>query len=550
MVSPRILERVSFVGILCFIAANVAANRRLEMWTLTLEQAVTEALDHNLGLLAERYNHPVLPLDGNHLAHAGTQSTSANMSEVELLRAQVGSPWFEARDRARSLSDLSQQLAVGTVDEIERARQEQQQIQARIGALQATVENEVECVYGANVSGPKGPAAMTLFRGLGLVLMLLSVVACEKKQRVEPGSQPETESTASRSAPSGVVKFPPDSPQLLRIRTEIVKLAPVPREEVAAPGKIEMNPNLVSKIMMPVPGRVRRVMVQLGDAVQKGQTVVTIDSPEVGAAMSAYRQALANIAQARAAVAKSEADLARVRDLYAHRAIAQKEVLSAETVLAQTRAQVEQAQAAADDAQHRLSILGLKPGSFQQEVVVPATVSGKVIEISIVPGEYRTDTNAPIMTIADLSVVWVAADVPEAAIRFVHVGDHVSIKIGAYPDESFQGTVKRIADIVDPQTHTIKVRAELSNTGGRLRPEMFAEIRQSQGAQMLPVVPAGAVLQAEGRSIVYVERAKGEFEEALVTIAWQERDRMALSSGVHAGDRVVTDGAMLLKGSR
>jgi cobalt-zinc-cadmium efflux system membrane fusion protein len=529
MVSPRILERLSFVGILCFIAANVAANRRLEMWTLTLEQAVTEALDHNLGLLAERYNHPVLPRDGNHLPLAGTQSTSPTMSEAELLRAQVASPWFEARDRARSLSDLSKQLAVGTVDKIERARQEQQQNQARIGAL---------------------PAAMTLFRGLGLLLMLLSVVACEKKQRVEPGSQPETESTASRSAPSGVVKFPPDSPQLLRIRTEVVKLAPVPREEVAAPGKIEMNPNLVSKIMMPVPGRVRRVMVQLGDAVQKGQTVITIDSPEVGAAMSAYRQALANIAQARAAVAKAEADLARVRDLYAHRAIAQKEVLSAETVLAQTRAQVEQAQAAADDAQHRLSILGLKPGSFQQEVVVPATVSGKVIEISIVPGEYRTDTNAPIMTIADLSVVWVAADVPEAAIRFVHVGDHVSIKIGAYPDESFQGTVKRIADIVDPQTHTIKVRAELSNTGGRLRPEMFAEIRQSQGAQMLPVVPAGAVLQAEGRSIVYVERAKGEFEEALVTVAWQERDRMALSSGVHAGDRVVTDGAMLLKGSR
>jgi len=154
------------------------------------------------------------------------------------------------------------------------------------------------------------------------------------------------------------------------------------------------------------------------------------------------------------------------------------------------------------------------------------------------------------MTIADLSVVWVAADVPEAAIRFVHIGERVSIKIGAYPDETFQGTVKRIADTVDPQTRTIKVRAELSNPGGRLRPEMFAEIRQSQGSQTLPVVPNGAVLQAEGRSTVYVERTKGEFQEVPVTIAWQDGDRIALSAGVHTGDRVVTDGVMLLRGSR
>jgi len=171
---------------------------------------------------------------------------------------------------------------------------------------------------------------MILFRCLGLLLMFLCVVACEKKQKVEADSLPATESAATKKTPSDVVKFPADSPQLQRIRTEVVKVASVPRDEIAAPGKIEMNPNLVSRIVMPVPGRVRRVMVQLGDAVQKGQPLVTIDSPEVGAAMSAYRQALANIAQARAAVAKAEADLNRVRDLYANRAIAQKEVLSAE----------------------------------------------------------------------------------------------------------------------------------------------------------------------------------------------------------------------------
>jgi cobalt-zinc-cadmium efflux system membrane fusion protein len=388
-------------------------------------------------------------------------------------------------------------------------------------------------------------------RFFGLLLLLLAAVGCDKKETAGNDVQPAAEpASAATKGVSGMVKLPADSPQLQRISTADVKAASVPREELVAPGKVEMNPNLVSKIVMPVAGRVRQVFVQLGDSVRKGQPVITVDSPEVGAAMSAYRQAEANIAQAKAAVAKAEADVNRVRDLYANRAIAQKEVLGAETMLAQVRAQVDQGQAAADDARHRLSILGLKPGSFEQEVVVPAPVSGKVMDMSVVPGEYRTDTNAPIMTIADLSVVWVAADVPEAAIRFVHVGQRAAIKIGAYPAETLLGTVKRIADTVDPQTRTIKVRAELNNSGGRLRPEMFAEIRQSRGFQTLPVVPSGAILQTGERSVVYVERAQGEFQEVPVTIAWQDGDRAAVSDGLHVGDKVVTSGAMLLKGSQ
>jgi cobalt-zinc-cadmium efflux system membrane fusion protein len=322
----------------------------------------------------------------------------------------------------------------------------------------------------------------------------------------------------------------------------------VPQEEIVAPGKVEMNPNRVSKIVMPVAGRVRKVLVGLGDSVQQGQLLVTLESPEVGAIMTAYRQAQSNIAQGKAGVAKAEADLNRVRDLYSNRAIAQKEVLSAETVLVQMKAVVEQAQASLDEARRRLQILGLDAGSVDQHITVPATVSGKVIDIAVVPGEFRNDTSAPIMTIADLSTVWVAADVPEALIRFVSVGERVAISFGAFPGETFSGRVARISDLLDPQTRTIKVRAELKNPGGRLRPEMFAQIRQNRGTQLLPIVPRGAVLQAEGRNTVFMERAKGEYQEVPVTIAWQEGDRIALSSVVHQGDRVVVEGVMLLKG--
>ncbi len=122
-------------------------------------------------------------------------------------------------------------------------------------------------------------------------------------------------------------------------------------------------------------------------------------------------------------------------------------------------------------------MLGLKPGVFGQKVTVSAPISGKVLEMSVTAGEYRNDTTAPVMTIADLSTVWGRSDVPESAIRFIQPGEPIDVQLTAYPGETFHGRVTRIADTVDPQTRTIKVRAEMSNAHERLRPEMFGTIR-------------------------------------------------------------------------
>jgi cobalt-zinc-cadmium efflux system membrane fusion protein len=289
--------------------------------------------------------------------------------------------------------------------------------------------------------------------------------------------------------------------------------------------------------------------VGLGDAVNQGQPLLTIESADVSSVMASLRQAEANLAQGNAALSKAEMDLNRARDLHANRAIAQKEVLNAETLVAQAKAVVEQAQAAREEALRRLQILGLQPGQKNQEITLAAGGPGKVVEISVAPGEYRNDTSAPLMTIADLTTVWVAADVPENVIRFVRIGERVNIQLAAYPGETFQGRVRRIADVVDSGTRTIKVRAELDNRSGRFRPEMFAQIRHDHGSRNLPMVPKGAVLQQEGQNIVYVERARGEFQEVPVTILWQGTDRLAVASGISAGDRIVVDGAMLLKGA-
>jgi cobalt-zinc-cadmium efflux system membrane fusion protein len=350
------------------------------------------------------------------------------------------------------------------------------------------------------------------------------------------------------TAQSGHIKFPENSPQLTRIQSVVVEVAKVPEVEIIAPGKIEANPTKVSKIVLPVTGRVGQVLVSLGDTVKQGQAVVTVDSPDGASAMSAYRQAEANVAQSKAGVAKADADLQRTRDLYANRAAAQKEVLAAETVLTQSQAALTQAQAAQEEALKRLEVLGFTTGSgINQLVTIRSSVSGKVIDITAVSGEYHTDMSTPVLTVADLSTVWVAADVPEDQVRFAKVGNPVHITINAYPGEVFEGRVMRIGDVVDPQTRTVKVRAQLANPNGRFRPEMFAQLREQQGSIELPVVPRTALIENQGKTVVYIERSRGDFEEVPVQVAWQGADRVAIRSGLRAGDHVVVAGGMLLR---
>ncbi len=377
-----------------------------------------------------------------------------------------------------------------------------------------------------------------------LAVLALLTAGCQT-----PPAAPEAapNATTAPSLPSGQVRFAAGSPQLAQIKVEPVITAEVPTDEVTSPGKVEANPNRTSHVTLPLAGRIVTVSVKIGDLVQQGQPLLMIDSPDVDAALSAQLQSLAQITQAKSVVTKTQADLERVRDLFSHDAVAKKEVLNAEAMLTQSQASLEQAQAGAQQSRRRLELLGIEPGRFGQKVAVTAPIAGKVLEMNIVPGEYRNDTSAPVMTITDLSTVWITSDVPESSIRLVKLGEAVQIDLAAYPGEKFRGRVKQIADTVDPQTRTIKVRAEMDNPGGRLRPEMFGQIRHVEALENKPVVPASAVIEADSRRVVWRETAPGQFQRTAVTLGGRIGDRVAILSGLKAGDRIVIDGVMLLQ---
>ena len=373
------------------------------------------------------------------------------------------------------------------------------------------------------------------------------LVSCGKSPQAAAGDEKKPDAPAP-TVQAGQVVLPPDAPELKQMTIEEVRALPIPADAVAAPAKIEANPNRIGRALLPIPGRIKRVMVKLGDSVEKGQPLVTIESSAAAEAETAYVQAEASVRQAEVTAAKADADLARLSDLFEHSAVAQKEVLAAKTALALATSGVEQAKSAKEQARRRLELLGLKAGASDQAVTVAAPLSGKVLEVSVVEGEFRNEMSTPLITIADLSRVWATSEVPESKIRYCKLGGTADLELIAYPNETFRGRVTRIADTVNGETRTIKVSTELDNSAGRLRPEMFGQLRYADGVVATPWAPASAVVRIGQRDCLFVEKGVGKFTPTPVELGQPHNGGFAIASGVRAGDRVVTQGSVYLKG--
>lgn len=384
---------------------------------------------------------------------------------------------------------------------------------------------------------------MRAFRIVGLMALCLGVACKTKPQQSDTPSKSPTDESSRR------IVLPPDSPMLAEIQVQPAASAKVPTVEVVAPGKLRADPNRLARVELPVTGRVTRVFVALGDAVVEGQPLMEVDSPEAEELQSKYLEARASVAETTAEFSKAEADHARIRDLFEHKAVARKEVLNADTVLEQRRQELAQARAQADEARERLKILGLEPGTLGKRFTLRAPLAGKVIEMNVAPGEFWSDISAPLMTVADLSKIWVTSNVPEQDISKIRVGALLDVELTAFPDRTWRVAVFRIADAVDPQTHTVTVWGEIDNPDELLRPEMFGRIRYVNAVATLPTVPAEAIVQSEAGPFVYRQVAPGSFEPVPITLGVRHGDQVAVLKGIEAGDQIVVGGTMLLEGS-
>jgi membrane fusion protein, heavy metal efflux system len=409
----------------------------------------------------------------------------------------------------------------------------------------------VFAVVREGVTPPRRKVAIMLVCGLA------ALSGCDQSPAARSSADERRSSTASSSTASQevpLVVVPPDSPRFKQLRIEPVREQALPTDELTAPARVVINPNRISRVLPPVQGRVLAVSVKLGEAVAEGQPLVTLNSPDADAAISSYLQADATLRQAKVTLAKTETDLERARKLLEFQGISEKDVLAAQNDAATARAALENAEAARAQALRKLALLGLKPSDLQQAVVVRAPIAGVVTDISVVPGDYRAavssaaDVTTPLMSIADLSTVWVSSDVPEPFMRHIRIGEACEIALFAYPGERFTGRVARVGTTLDPQTRTLKVYVDLPNPARRLVPEMFGTMRHVGTLRLLPVVPVAAIVQEYGHSEVFVERVPGQFERRVVTTGVRTGDLLAITSGLEANSRVIVDGAILLRG--
>ena len=186
--------------------------------------------------------------------------------------------------------------------------------------------------------------------------------------------------------------------------------------------------------------------------------------------------------------------------------------------------------------------------SFTGRIPIVSPLAGTVIDRKITEGQFVQSDSTPIITVADLSAVWIVGDLFERDLRFVKIGAPATVATAAYAGEPFHGRVSYISDALDPATRAAKVRIAVANPGSRLKPEMFANVSVDlPEVERAITVPARAVFVEDGRSFVYVEKDAGHFERRAVDVADTPGGDRRVLNGLHAGERVVVDGALLLR---
>ncbi len=305
-------------------------------------------------------------------------------------------------------------------------------------------------------------------------------------------------------------------------------------EQLAAVGEVSFSEENVVRIYPIVSGTVEKVFVSLGDYVQKGQRMATMLSMDMSQIQRDY-----NIAKSNFTV--EEKNLARAQELFSAGMMSEKEFANA-------RKEYNNALSELNERTQILKLYGGSSSDLDAIYNVMAPRSGYVVERNVTEGtQIRNDNNTNIFTISDLKTVWVWANIHESDLAKVAEGDDVQVKTIAFPDKVFHGKVKKIGTMLDPDSRVIKIRTELNNNDGLLKPEMFASIIvKSKSKVNVLSVPQQAVVLENNRYYVMREVKVGEFEKVIVTLGRSFAEYYEVTEGLKENDRVVSQGSLFV----
>lgn len=375
-------------------------------------------------------------------------------------------------------------------------------------------------------------------RVLAATLTLALVAACAGCSHTPDDGAADPAAATAASASNAMLT--PAQRQHIHLHT----MAPSDfRSTVETTGVVDFDNDQATSVLAPFSGPVARLLVSPGQQVAKGDPLAVVDSPDFAAAVSAYRKALVTASNARRL---AEMD----KDLVQHDGIAAREATQAETDATSAEADRNaalQALVALDvDPQTIKAIQQGRPVAHAGGII-RAPIGGTVVEKLITPGQLLQAGTTACFTVANLSRVWVMAQLSGADLAAVHVGDPAEVQVG--DGKRLAGTVTNIAAQVDPATRAVVARVTVDNPGDALKKQMYASVRihSRQPARGL-LVPISAVLRDdENLPFVYVAQPDGSFARRPVTLGERTADRYDISAGLHAGDQVVVDGAIFVQ---
>jgi cobalt-zinc-cadmium efflux system membrane fusion protein len=371
------------------------------------------------------------------------------------------------------------------------------------------------------------------FAWLLIVMATVPVAGCSPQAAEAPQAAPST-------AASNV-----SLTDAQRQRISLYTVAPSNfRKTIETTGIVDFDNDQATSVLAAFSGPVFRLLVAPGDRVKKGDSLALVESADFAAAISTYRKAIAT-----AQTARKLADLDK--DLVQHQGIPQKEADQAET-------DAVNAEADRDAALQALISLDVDPQAItdiqqgrpitRAQGVIRSPIAGTVVERLITPGQLLQAGTTPCFTIADLSRVWVMAQIFGSDISSVSLGAPADIMTGI-GTANLSGTVGNIAALVDPNTRSVAVRVVTNNPGEVLKKQMYVRVqihaRQDSTGMLVPV---SAILRDdENLPFVYVVQPDNSFARQHVTLGYRAGDQYDIADSLKAGDRIVIDGAIFVQ---
>jgi cobalt-zinc-cadmium efflux system membrane fusion protein len=330
------------------------------------------------------------------------------------------------------------------------------------------------------------------------------------------------------------IEIPEGSPLRERLTVEPVVAHPV-SGDLTVPGVVESDPARTAMVLAPLGGRVRALKVSLGDRVGAHQVLAIVDSPDLAQAFNDDDRAATALKLARKTLERQEGQ-------HAIGAASDKDL---------DQARSDEAAAAADHqrTQAHLRAVGALDETAEPHsrlLIVRAPFAGSVTALAIAPGQMINDPTQSIMTIADLSTVWVTALVAQRNLPHVKADEEALVSLDGEGGATLKGKVAFVSDVLDPESRRTKVRIAFANPRGTLKPNMYATVTLRSAQRSQVVLPTSALLMNNDRTTVFVATGPWTFERRAVEPELEEGSTVVIRSGLAAGERVIVRGGILL----